>query len=165
MEVVQLRWPGEEARRRELAERQVPRLLVVEPEEQPPIVLDPLEDWVRRSTDRMDVDARSESLRRRARVGAQAVPRLDADGLVHTTAGWVPLPPIEAKLAACLLQRLGAVVARDELIRQAWPGDELVKRNLLDVRILRLRRRVEPVGLTIRTVRSRGYVMELVAPA
>jgi DNA-binding response OmpR family regulator len=31
---------------------------------------------------------------------------------------------------------------------------------VLDVHVLRLRRRVAPIGLVIRTVRSRGYLLE-----
>ena len=33
-------------------------------------------------------------------------------------------------------------------------------RNALDVHVLRLRRRIAPLGLEIRTVRSRGYLMQ-----
>ena len=40
-----------------------------------------------------------------------------------------------------------------------WPGGT-PGRNALDVHVLRLRRRLEPVRLAIRTVRSRGYLLE-----
>ena len=33
-------------------------------------------------------------------------------------------------------------------------------RNALDVHVLRLRRRLAPLGLEIRTVRSRGYLLQ-----
>jgi DNA-binding response OmpR family regulator len=36
-------------------------------------------------------------------------------------------------------------------------------RNALDVRILRLRRRVADLGLAVRTVRHRGYLLEIAA--
>ncbi|HEX2272971.1 MAG TPA: helix-turn-helix domain-containing protein, partial [Acidimicrobiales bacterium] len=45
------------------------------------------------------------------------------------------------------------------LIRAVWPG-QAPGRNALDVHILRLRRRLRPLGLAIRTVRSRGYLLE-----
>jgi DNA-binding response OmpR family regulator len=51
------------------------------------------------------------------------------------------------------------VVSRDALARAGWP-DGAPGRNALDVHVLRLRRRLEPLGLVIRTVRSRGYVLE-----
>ena len=72
---------------------------------------------------------------------------------------WVPLPPVEARLTEALLQRFGAVVSREALARAGWP-DGAPGRNALDVHVLRLRRRLSPLSLAIRTVRSRGYVLE-----
>ena len=34
-------------------------------------------------------------------------------------------------------------------------------RNALDVHMLRLRRRIAPLGLEVRTVRSRGYLLQM----
>jgi DNA-binding response OmpR family regulator len=48
------------------------------------------------------------------------------------------------------------------LARAGWP-DGAPGRNALDVHVLRLRRRVAPLGLAIRTVRSRGYLLESTA--
>jgi DNA-binding response OmpR family regulator len=45
------------------------------------------------------------------------------------------------------------------LADRAWPTG-VPTRNALDVHVLRLRRRIAPVGLEIRTVRSRGYLMQ-----
>ncbi len=72
---------------------------------------------------------------------------------------WVSLPPVDYRLAAALVERFGAVVSREALARAGWPGGAPA-RNALDVHVLRLRRRLEPVGLVIRTVRSRGYALE-----
>ena len=52
-----------------------------------------------------------------------------------------------------------AVVSRDALARAGWP-EGAPGRNALDVHVLRLRRRLAPLGLAIRTVRSRGYLLE-----
>ena len=38
-------------------------------------------------------------------------------------------------------------------------------RNALDVHVLRLRRRIAPLALSIKTVRSRGYLLEALTPA
>jgi DNA-binding response OmpR family regulator len=65
---------------------------------------------------------------------------------------------------AALLDRYGAVVSRDALARAGWPAGA-PGRNALDVHMLRLRRRVEAVGLAIRTVRSRGYLLETADPS
>ena len=72
---------------------------------------------------------------------------------------WVSLPPVEARLTEALLDRFGAVVSRDALARSGWPGGS-PGRNALDVHVLRLRRRLSPLQLAIRTVRSRGYLLE-----
>ena len=70
----------------------------------------------------------------------------------------MPLPPLEARLASVLLERFASVVSRDGLGRAGWP-DGPPGRNALDVHMVRLRRRVQPLGLTIRTVRGRGYLL------
>jgi DNA-binding winged helix-turn-helix (wHTH) protein len=75
----------------------------------------------------------------------------------------VSLPPVEARLADALVVRFGAVVGRDTLRRAVWPGST-PGRNVLDVHVLRLRRRLAPLGLAIRTVRSRGYMLERAEP-
>ena len=66
---------------------------------------------------------------------------------------------MEQALAAALLDRFGAVVARDTLAVRAWP-EGLPTRNALDVHVLRLRRRIAPLELEIRTVRARGYLLQ-----
>ena len=58
-----------------------------------------------------------------------------------------------------LVGRFGAVVSRDQLARAGWP-EGAPGRNALDVHVLRLRRRISPLGLAIKTVRSRGYLLE-----
>ena len=58
-----------------------------------------------------------------------------------------------------MLERFAAVVSREALARAGWP-DGAPGRNALDVHMLRLRRRLGPLRLVIRTVRSRGYVLE-----
>jgi DNA-binding response OmpR family regulator len=79
--------------------------------------------------------------------------------LLHHRDVWVSLSPVEQALAAVLLDRFGAVVTREMLADRAWPTG-VPTRNALDVHVLRLRRRIAPVGLEIRTVRSRGYLMQ-----
>lgn len=157
MEVVLVRWPVEASRRERFAEQGHPRLLLVEDEAQPPMGDDPLEDWVRVPASEIDVQARMATLAARAR--AAAAPRLDVDGVLRFGSLWVSLPPVEARLTCAMLDRFGAVVSRDSLSRAGWP-DGAPGRNALDVHVLRLRRRIAPVRLVIRTVRSRGYLLE-----
>jgi DNA-binding winged helix-turn-helix (wHTH) protein len=76
---------------------------------------------------------------------------------------WVSLPPVEHRLMIVMLDRYRAVVSRDALARAGWPGG-IPGRNVLDVHIVRLRRRLAPLGLVIQTVRSRGYLLEEARP-
>jgi DNA-binding response OmpR family regulator len=152
-----LHWPGDEQLVVELRERGVPRLLVVR-EGDPPDAPDCLEDWVAAAAPERERELRRRSLSRRAQAHGVA-PNLDRDGLLHHRDHWVPLSPVEQSLASALLDRFGAVVARDTLAVRAWPQG-LPTRNALDVHVLRLRRRIAPLGLEIRTVRARGYLLQ-----
>jgi DNA-binding response OmpR family regulator len=163
MEVALLRWPTETARRDSLIAAGVPRLLLVEPGEEPPLPADCLEDWARVPALEDDVRARTAGLGVRTRAHNQVVPDLDEHGVLRLGAGWVPLPPVEARLTGALVSRFGAVVSRESLSRAGWPAGA-PGRNALDVHVLRLRRRLSPIGLAIRTVRSRGYILEAVRP-
>jgi hypothetical protein len=159
VDVALVRWPAEQARRDELHEHGQPRVLLVE-DGVAPVALDELEDWIRVPAADGDLRARVEGLRRRAEARREPRPTLDDDGVLRLGGRWVALPPIEARLAGALVARYGAVVARDDLGTSGWP-DGAPGRNALDVHVLRLRRRVAPLALRIRTVRSRGYLLEL----
>ena len=104
----------------------------------------------------------SAASRRLAPLAEPEVPVLDEDGLLHSGGRWVSLPPVEARLAKAMLDRYSAVVSRDALARAGWPQGA-PGRNALDVHVLRLRRRIAELGLEVRTVRSRGYLMQGVA--
>ena len=158
MDVVLVRWPDEEDRLFEARTTGAPRLLLVGPGVRPPEAPDCLEDWVRLPCDERDLRLRVEGLVFRA-TRAGEVPEVDADGLLRIGDGWVALSPVESALAAALVERFGAVVGRDGLGRRAWPLGAPT-RNALDVHMLRLRRRIAPLGLEVRTVRSRGYLMQ-----
>ena len=90
------------------------------------------------------------------------MPTLDGDGVLRFGTTWVSLPPVEARLTRAMVERFGAVVGRETLARAGWP-EGTAGRNALDVHVLRLRRRLAVVGLVIRTVRSRGYLLEAAA--
>jgi DNA-binding response OmpR family regulator len=170
MDVTMLRWPEEESRRTRISQAGEPRLLLVADGEDPPPVRDCLEDWIRVPAADNEVRARVDALAVRSLAhhptnghsgdpAAPADPALDDFGVLRVNGSWVALPPLEARLAEALLERLGAVTSRELLIRAGWPSGA-PGRNALDVHVLRLRRRLTPVGLAIRTVRSRGYLME-----
>ena len=159
MDVVLLRWPSEGGRRQRMSVSGEARLLLVEEGEPPPDITDCLEDWIRIPAPEEDVRARVTALEARSVAHGHERPGLDPNGVLRFEGRWVGLPPLEARLTAMLLERFGAVVGRDTLIRAVWP-DQAPGRNALDVHVLRLRRRLLPLGLAIRTVRSRGYLLE-----
>jgi two-component system OmpR family response regulator len=164
MDVVLLRWPADDGRRERLTVAREARLLLIEDGFHPPPVLDCLEDWIRVPAAEEDVQARLDSLALRSQAhapSAPAAPAIDGDDVLRFGERWVPLAPLEARLTSALLSRFGAVVSRESLIRALWPG-KTPGRNALDVHVLRLRRRLAPLGLAIKTVRSRGYLLEAV---
>jgi DNA-binding response OmpR family regulator len=162
MDVVLVRWPEEEARLRQLRDTGSPRLLLLNGESEPPDSADCLEDWIRLPADDRDVRARVARLASRSETQLPA-PEVDGDGLLRFRGRWVALSPVESALAITLVDRFGAVVGRETLARRAWP-DGTPTRNALDVHMLRLRRRIAQLGVEVRTVRSRGYLMQAAHP-
>jgi two-component system, OmpR family, response regulator len=158
MDVVLLRWPEEDARLRQLRAARAPRLLLLNAASAPPESADCLEDWIRLPANGRDVGARAASLAVRAE-SDQTAPEVDGDGLLRRGGRWVALPPVEAALAAVLVDGFGAVVGREILARRVWPNGE-PRSRALDVNVNRLRRRIAPLGIEVRTVRARGYLME-----
>lgn len=178
-----LQWPDEKARRSLISEAGEPRLLLVPDGEEPPTVVDCLEDWIRVPATENEVRARVDALTVRGQAhlpnattnGASpthgddhpnangnrngTTPFVDDYGVLRVNGAWVALPPLEARLTEALIERLGLVTSREQLLRAGWPAGA-PGRNALDVHVLRLRRRLQPVGLAIRTVRSRGYLLE-----
>jgi DNA-binding response OmpR family regulator len=160
MQVELVRWPNEEDRLTAVRSAGRARLVLVDEGSEPPLTPDPLEDWVRMPASDDDVRARVRVLevRQRSAAGDDA-PELDDDGILRANGRWVSLPPVEHRLMLALLERYRTVVSREALARSGWP-EGIPGRNVLDVHIVRLRRRIAPLGLVIRTVRSRGYLLE-----
>jgi hypothetical protein len=158
VKVEMLHWPADSERLAEVRESCSPRLLIVAEDADPPLPSDCLEDWVAATAGEREIDARRRALTIRAEVHAVR-PLLDADGLLHHRDSWVSLSPVEQSLASVMVDRFGAVVTRETLADRAWPTG-VPTRNALDVHVLRLRRRIASLGLDIRTVRSRGYLMQ-----
>ena len=154
-----MRWPGDAARRDALAGAGRPRLVLVEEGVDPPEPGDCLEDWIRMPASEGDVRVRVAQVAARAARHRRVTPDLDEDGVLSFGPARVALPPVEWRITAAMVERFGAVVSRDSLSRAGWPEGS-PGRNALDVHVLRLRRRLAPAGLAIRTVRSRGYLLE-----
>jgi len=159
MDVAILRWPEDASVRAQLELLGRPRLLLVDRDSAVPEVVDSLEDWTRVPVADDEIRARVATLQARAATAPRTKPLVDGDGVLHFEGRWISLPPVESRLGVLLVDRFGALVRRDDLEQAGWP-DGVRDRNALDVRMVRLRRRVESLGLTVRTVRSRGFVLQ-----
>ncbi len=158
MDVQVLRWPSERLTIDDLRAHGVPRVLLIEDGEPVPVPPDCLEDWVRLPVADADLEARRMAVELRASQHAVR-PTIDSDGVLRFQGAWVGLSPLERDLAVPLVEKFGGVVSRGLLADRAWP-EGLPSRNALDVHVLRLRRRLEHIGLELRTIRSRGYLLQ-----
>ncbi|EFL10774.1 phosphate regulon transcriptional regulatory protein PhoB [Streptomyces sp. AA4] len=72
----------------------------------------------------------------------------------------VPLSPREFGLLEVLVGRAGTVVTKDELLRAVWGEEQAVTRNLVEVYVGYVRRKLDAVGAgsILRTVRGHGYL-------
>jgi len=158
MDVVVLSWPADQRQLPLLAERRVPRLLLVEPEAEPPVSEDLLEDWVRLPSDNRDIGARLRTLRRRANE-LLAGPTIDGHYRLIFRDKRVALSPIEARLARALAEDFNLIVSQKTLLARGWPEGN-PSGNALRVHLHRLRQRIQPLGLGLRAVRSQGWVLQ-----
>lgn len=162
MDVELIQWPAQADRRGNLAARKRPRLLLVATEADPPRSTDLLEDWVRLPVSDRDVRARVRDLQERVAAGMPSPPIVDAHSVLRHGSQSVALSELHGRLARVLVDHLDRVVSRADLTVAGW-GDTAPARNTVDVHMTRLRRRVDEVGLSIRTVRNRGFILERVA--
>ena len=91
------------------------------------------------------------------------VPRLDRDGLLRWRDRWVAVSPHEEAALHVLLDRWGRMVPRASLSAAVWP-DGLPSGRALNTLVGRLRKRLEPLGLTIETIRARGFLLAVSQP-
>ena len=148
-------WPTQDVRRDWFRDRRIPRVLVVAPGHTPPVVTDVYEDWVRMPVPSLDLDHRALALAARRHEFDR--PQMDHTGHLVFRGERVAISPAQAALARRLTEKYGHVVLRPAL--SASLGDRGDRRNVLDLNIARLRRRVETVGLAIRTEWGCGYVL------
>lgn len=160
MDVELIRWPAEQEKRERLAESNTPRLLLIDTEAPLPEVIDQLEDWIRVPADPSDVRARVSALVQRMNVDDP--PHIDDAGhLIHRNQR-TALPPVESAIMRELLHAAGKVIPRQTLIDAVWPV-AAPNRNVFDVHLVRLRKRLEPTEIRIVTVRRRGLMLDAAA--
>ena len=70
------------------------------------------------------------------------------------------LPPREYGVLEALMLQSGRVVSKDSIAQRLAQRSEELANNAIEVYIHRLRKRLEAFGISIRTVRGLGYLLE-----
>jgi DNA-binding response OmpR family regulator len=83
---------------------------------------------------------------------------LDEFGLLRVDDRWVALSPIQERLMRQFLAEPGAPIARADIAEEIGVAGGSRSRTI-DSHILRLRTRIQPLGLTIHTIRGRGFLL------
>ncbi|HEY8118858.1 MAG TPA: response regulator transcription factor [Methylophilaceae bacterium] len=82
------------------------------------------------------------------------------DRLVTANGLALALSPRELSVLETLMLRAGRVVSKDSLMENLCSWDEDVGTNAIEVYVHRLRKKMEPYGINIRTVRGLGYLLD-----
>ncbi len=67
----------------------------------------------------------------------------------------------ETAVLEALLNRLGRVVSKEQLLEQLYDYDRDVGYNAIEVYVHRLRKKIQASGLAVRTVYGRGYALDV----
>lgn len=156
-----LHWPDDAAVIEYLRAEGRPRLLLVAPDGSPPRVVASEEDWIRLPASDVDVRARAVALEARTSMPSATLD-LREDGRFFYRGRWVSLSPTEQGLMEVLISHLDQVVPQDTLAGSI--AHRRLSPSALRVHLTRLRRRVAPLGIAVRSIRNRGYALDLSPP-
>jgi two-component system, OmpR family, response regulator len=123
------------------------------------------DDYLAKPFDVREFEARVRSLlRRQAGLRASNI-SLGALQLDLTTRQFsaqgaaLDIPPRERALLELLIMRAGKVVAKEAIVQSLTSLDDMLSDNAIEQYVSRLRRRIAPLGLELRTVRGIGYLL------
>lgn len=137
-------------------------LYLVDPAGSPPPCAE-LHDWIRLPGDRDELLARADRLLVRGRRRGAGLLLVDEHDVLRVGDQIVILSPQEARLIGALIDALGHLVVREDLMAAIWPDEVPDDPRALDNRLKSLRTRLDGLPLRIHTVRGRGLLLEWVA--
>ena len=128
------------------------------------------DDYLAKPFDLAELEARVRALTRRGMAGGPTL--LHHGALSYDQVGRMAringealeLSAREVSLLEIFLQRAGRLVSKDQLVSHMCEWGEEVSPNAIEVYVHRLRRKLEPSGVRIVTVRGLGYSLEKPAP-
>jgi len=119
------------------------------------------DDYLPKPFDPTELEARVRALVRRG-LGKRS-PALSCGALtLDRSPGALALRRRELAVLEGLMARAGKVVAKEKLAGEVFGLDEPVAPNAIELYIARLRKKLEPDGPQIRTIRGLGYMMDRV---
>ena len=124
------------------------------------------DDYLAKPFELAELAARVRALARRGMAGGLAL--ISHGALTYDQIGHVArlndkpldLSAREAGLLEIFLQRAGRLVSKDQLVNHLCEWGEEVSGNAIEVYVHRLRKKLEPGGVRIVTVRGLGYSLE-----
>ena len=123
------------------------------------------DDYLSKPFDRNEFEARVRALLRRGRGTVAEFGGLKWSWESHQ--GWIgedqplTLTKNETIVLEALLHAVGRIISKASLAQRAAADDEPTSDNSVEVYIYRLRRKIEPAGLKIKTVRGLGYSLQV----
>ena len=124
------------------------------------------DDYLVKPFDLAELEARARALLRRSQFGAKT--EIGFGPLIFDSVGRrasvngqaLELSAREIGVLEVLLARCGRVVAKEHLAERLSRWGEEIGANAVEVYVHRLRRKLEPSGVVIRTIRGLGYLID-----